>query len=71
MSLVIPFSQHLNKFRFKQNTSSVHLLYFTFLHTVCHNFDILPTYFLNTLLISCFDSGPSGILQLWIILGVM
>lgn len=50
--------------RFKQKTSSVHWLYFTFLHIICHNFDVLPTYFLNLLLIACFSFGPTSIVQL-------
>lgn len=57
--------------RFKQRTSSVHWLYFTlFLHIICHNCDVLPTDFLNPSLLACFSFGPTGVVQLWIILTV-
>lgn len=50
--------------RFIQKTSSVHWLYFAFLHILCQNFEVLPTYFLKPLLIACFAFGPTDTVQL-------
>lgn len=70
----IPFSLLVTirlKKKKKAQCSLASLYFFFFLHIICHNFDALPTYFLNPLLIPCFSFGPTGIVQLWIILAAV